>query len=113
MFCPKCGDEFVEGIKECGDCHVPLVEALCNDESEPKPSPDSESEYLELVTVFLPKDHGELMLAKSMLEDAEIRYLAKGEHVQKWGFNAVTGPVEIQVRADDAAVARELLDQLN
>jgi len=28
MFCPKCRSEFVEEIKECSDCGIPLVEEL-------------------------------------------------------------------------------------
>lgn len=107
MFCPKCGAKYVEGITTCDDCKVPLVESLGS-----KQEPKDEREYVELVTVFMPQDQGELMLAKSLLEDAGIRYLAKGENVQKWGFNAVTGPVELQVAEDDADVARTLLDKL-
>ena len=110
MYCPKCGDEFVGGIKTCADCQEPLVEEL--EKSEPKAQAQNDSEYVELVTVFVPADVGELMLAKSILEDAGIRYLAKGEKVQKWGFNVATGQVEVQVRDDDAEAARELLRDL-
>ncbi|WP_040379177.1 putative signal transducing protein [Dethiobacter alkaliphilus] len=107
MFCPKCGKEHEE-IKACPDCYTSLVEKADNLRTKQ----DAEGEYVELVTVFVPGDTGELMLAKSILEDAGIRYLAKGERVQKWGFNAVTGPVEVQVAAQDADAARELLENL-
>lgn len=43
-FCPQCSYEYVEGVKECPDCHVPLVDEL------PKRSekPLHEEEYVGL-----------------------------------------------------------------
>jgi len=28
MYCPKCRTQYIENIKECSDCQVPLVEKL-------------------------------------------------------------------------------------
>lgn len=28
MYCPKCRTQYIENIKECSDCQVPLVEEL-------------------------------------------------------------------------------------
>jgi hypothetical protein len=28
MFCPKCKVEYTRGVRECSDCHLPLVESL-------------------------------------------------------------------------------------
>ena len=28
MYCPKCRKQYIENIKECSDCQVPLVEEL-------------------------------------------------------------------------------------
>lgn len=28
MWCPKCKNEYVSGVTECADCHVPLVDTL-------------------------------------------------------------------------------------
>jgi len=112
MFCPKCRDEFVSGTKECPDCQVPLVEELL-EEDEPV--------YVELVTALESTDPGKIMIAKSMLEEAGIRYFAKGEGIQHlfgWGtfgtgFNLLTGPVQIMVSVDDIAEALELLKVLS
>ncbi len=49
MFCPKCRDEFIEGITECPDCKckVPLVYELSVEEG-----PTHEPIYVDLVTIF-------------------------------------------------------------
>jgi hypothetical protein len=54
---------------------------------------------------------------KSILDEAGIRFFAKGENIQNLfgfgvlgtGFNIVTGPIEIQVLEENADYARELL----
>ncbi len=115
MFCPKCKDEFVPGIKECPDCGVPLVSELpAGTGSQYEPV------YVDLVTVFETGDPGIIMVVKSILEEAGIRYYAKGENLQNLfgagtfgtGFNPLTGPVQIQVSRDDSEEALQLLEQL-
>jgi hypothetical protein len=46
VFCPKCRDEFIEGITECPDCKVPLVNDLSVEEG-----PTYDPIYVDLVTV--------------------------------------------------------------
>ncbi|MBP9191623.1 MAG: DUF2007 domain-containing protein [Ignavibacteria bacterium] len=70
-----------------------------------------------LVTVFETGHEGIIAVVKSILDEAQIRYLAKGEGVQDLfgvgilgtGFNPITGPVQFRVMPDDAEYARELL----
>ena len=58
-----------------------------------------------------------LALAKAALDAQHIRYVTAGERVQDFigmgrfpaGFNAITGPVRIQVTAENADRAREAL----
>jgi hypothetical protein len=71
------------------------------------------------VTVLETSDQGLIAFAKSLLEEADIPFFAKGEGVQDLfgggrigAFNIVTGPIELQVPADDADNARELLKDL-
>jgi hypothetical protein len=74
----------------------------------------------EPVTVLESGDPAVLAVAKSLLENAGIQYFAKGEGVQDlfaWGrfgtgFNPVVGPIQLQVPAEDAARAKELLHDL-
>jgi Putative prokaryotic signal transducing protein len=80
--------------------------------AEPRsPSPNT------LVTVFATYDYAELLIAKSLLEAADIPYFAKGEAAQNlfgghlWaGHNFALGPVELQVPADLGEEARSLLE---
>lgn len=70
-----------------------------------------------LVTVYETGHEGIISIVKSILDEANIRYLAKGEGVQDLfgvgilgtGFNPITGPVQFRVMPEDADYARELL----
>ena len=70
-----------------------------------------------LVTVYETGSEGLIAVIKSILDEAGIRYLAKGEGVQDLfgvgvlgtGFNPITGPVEFRVMPEDEEYARELL----
>ena len=113
MYCPKCGAEYVAGFSRCSDCDLPLVEA------EPH-RPLAPHEHRELVTVFASGDSGLMAIAKSLLRSADVPFLVQGELVQDLfgigrvvgGFNPITGPMRLRVRADDAADARLLLADL-
>lgn len=111
MFCPECLEEFPWYERSCPRCSVELVERL------PGPAPDPD---VELVPVFTCGDAGTMLVAKSVLDSAGIEYLVKGEGTQDlfgWGrlgagYNVIVGPAEFMVRAEDAARARELLEEL-
>ena len=70
-----------------------------------------------LVSVFETGNEAIVAVVKSILDEAQIRYLAQGEGVQDLfgvgvlgtGFNPVTGPVVFQVMPEDAEYAKELL----
>ena len=77
-------------------------------------------ESAEPVTVLESSDPALLAIAKSLLDDAGIPYFAKGEGVQDLfgagrfgtGFNPFTGPIELQVSAEDANEAHAILLEL-
>ncbi len=85
-----------------------------------KPEPIAKAEYVDLVTVYRTGNQAVLTVAKSLLEEAGIRYLAKGEGLQDIigggrfgaGFNLVAGPVELQVPRECAAEAGKILSKL-
>ena len=77
----------------------------------------SDVDHERLVTVFKTGHEGIVALVKSILDEAKIQYLAKGEGVQDLfgvgvlgtGFNPITGPVEFRVMPEDVKYAEELL----
>lgn len=70
-----------------------------------------------LVTVFKSGHEGLIAIVKSLLDEAEIKYLVKNEGIQDLfgigvfgtGFNPLTGPIQIQVLPEDEATAKEIL----
>ncbi len=72
-----------------------------------------------MITIYSTGDLAELAVAKVLLEAEGIPYLVQGEGVQNlfgfgtiFGYNPITGPVELRVADGDAALAREALEEL-
>lgn len=122
MICPKCGEEYREGCVECSDCHVPLMTRFPMSDAHPRGPAGIPPEFappLELVTVFRSGDMSKIMIAESILRSAEIEYLPRGKDVQSLfgvgsigGMNIAMGPVQLQVRREDARDAEEMLAHL-
>ncbi len=80
-------------------------------------SPERDPEWSDLVTVLRTGDPALLAVAKSVLSEAGIPSLAKGEGTQDLfglgrvgtGYNVITGPVELQVRRENEHDARRIL----
>jgi hypothetical protein len=126
VFCPKCKSEYVPGYTFCSDCQVALVDGP----PEPEPtagkglqgakSCDLSAEPVSLVTVLASGDPVLMGIIKSLLESADIPFVVKGEGLGDVtgfgragsGFNPITGPMELQVRAEDAEDVRLLLGDL-
>jgi hypothetical protein len=70
VFCPNCEAEYREGIYECADCGVALVESLPEKDVHPE---------VELIAVFETADPALLPIAKSVLEAAEIPFFVQGD----------------------------------
>ncbi|MCC6794714.1 MAG: DUF2007 domain-containing protein [Candidatus Hydrogenedentes bacterium] len=105
MFCPGCGAEYEPGITECAECHVALVAE----------APDNEPHFQDTVNVFESDDPGEIALAESLLQGAEIPYV-----VQNATGQTLVGAVaresmfaSVEVKPEHADAASELLADLN
>jgi hypothetical protein len=111
MFCPQCRQEFQEGVTACNECGLALVGAL------PAAGHD-EAEWVDLVTVLRTSDLAASTVVKSLLEAEGIPCMLQGEGLQDLvglgragtGFNVALGPVQVQVRPQDVAVALELIE---
>jgi len=70
------------------------------------------------VTVFRSGDPGRIAIAKSILQSADVPFVAVNESAQQWigagisPFNVAIGPVEIKVAPADAEDARAMLQDL-
>lgn len=94
MFCPECRAEYREGFTECADCQVALVNELPPEPTEKIP------EFVDMETVFVTKDPGEVALIKSILEAENIPFFVQGDH-----FSSLYGyliPVRFLVPRDRA-----------
>jgi hypothetical protein len=74
---------------------------------------------MELVPILQIREETKLILIESLLEEAKIPYMAKGEQIQDlFGFgrltivNPITGPVVIFVSSDNAEKARDLVAEV-
>jgi len=75
---------------------------------------------VELVTVFGASSPVESAIAESILRSAGVDFLSRGGYVQDLfglgrfpgGINLIVGPIEIQVRSEDAADAMALLESV-
>jgi hypothetical protein len=134
MFCPQCGCEYRVGFSTCPDCDLELVEELPAVDIRTTECPDCDlelveestaadidiAEWKEMVTIATISDAAFLLVAKSILQDAGIPYLAKNEGVQDLfgvgrlgtGFTIFAQPVELQVPREFVDDATRLLDEI-
>ncbi len=106
--------EFNDSSTVCADCDAPLVSGPAPDtlpEDKPKPIPE-----LKLIPVASVRNESDVLFIESLLSDAEIPYLARGEKIQDLfgmgrlvGINPITEPVEFLVAEENAEDARLVL----
>ena len=79
MICPQCEAEYVDGILECADCGVPLVENLDEEEDEEYEWEggvyNEDIDYIEIARLV---SLGDILLVKSILDSEQIEYYLHG-----------------------------------
>jgi hypothetical protein len=109
MFCPVCASEFRAGFTVCSDCNIPLVAEIPEDE------PESDVDRRPPITALRSGDPAVIAVATSYLDGDGIRYVVQNEHsFNLFGSGLGTGcspivEVEVQVAAEDAVIAGEVL----
>jgi hypothetical protein len=113
MYCPECRDKYRDGVTQCDDCGAHLVEEL-------PPAPAEEPEWRDTSVVFETSDPSAMMVAKSILESAEIPFLSVGDRSQDLiglgrlfaGSNPILGQMRIEVPREYRKGARRILRPL-
>lgn len=109
MYCPSCKYEYKDGVVKCPECGKKLVASVPTEDI-----PD----YYDMVTVYTTSDQAKILIAKSLLEDADIRFYASGDGIMdlfsagRLGFNPVVGAVDFKVRVEDEEDSKEILSGL-
>lgn len=118
--CPSCKKIFPFQDIICQTCLVELdffQKSILNDDQ-----PDDPAEYVELETIYETSDIAELSVIKSMFEQENIHYNARGENLQSLfafgligGFNPVVGTIKIDVDKNDVdkavVILKDFLDK--
>lgn len=102
MFCPRCQDEFREGFTWCPDCDKALVESLT---SEPSETESAGGTLVTLARYFSPIEAHAHRMA---LEQAGLRAWVSDDAMGAT-YGVAIGTA-LQVRGEDAAAARAILD---
>jgi putative signal transducing protein len=113
LYCPNCRGEFREGITRCPDCGVDLVAEL--------PPPQTEElEWQDTAVVYETNDPSAMLIAKSILESADIPFVSVGDRSQDLlgvgrlfaGSNPIVGLMRIEVPSEYRDEARKLLEPI-
>ncbi|MDP8267643.1 MAG: DUF2007 domain-containing protein [Candidatus Tenebribacter davisii] len=109
MYCPKCKITIDTESENCPHCNTPLLPI--------DPADNKQNEY---VRIFESYNIGLTAIIKSILINADIKFVVEGEHMQSmfggrfsFGLGAEIGKVDFFVQGKDADVAEELLKELN
>jgi hypothetical protein len=108
-YCPQCLTEYVDGSRECIDCHVPLRRGVLPEGAVGSgETGESEVKLVRVRTFTGPTAHMDAELAKSILEAEEIPCVLPGQA----SADAYPGldVVQLLVREEDATEAVEILE---
>lgn len=98
-FCPECKSAFTEGIKECPDCKVPLVDKLEDGET---------ADFVELHRV---SSLVEAEAIQALLGENGIENFLKSTGIPSLPMAGEEGMITIEVRLDQLEAARKLVKE--
>ena len=107
MYCPKCRTEYLEDVKECADCHIPLVDEL------PEETPLERIKW-----VALPVLPGEVYadMVEEVLSNLDIPHFTKSDWTTSAfnisSSNLVGAKVTIFVPEENRDEAAQVLDDI-
>ncbi len=106
MFCPKCEAEYIEGITECADCNIPLVEQLPGS-GEDEITGASAAEDLFPIMTFL--DREEAVIARGFLESNGVDAILSTDEtiLIRQGASSSKG-IRLLIRPEDKQDALEI-----
>lgn len=106
MFCPKCEAEYIEGITECADCHVPLVEKLPGEEIPAEASASINDDLIPILTVL---DREEAIIARGFLESNGVDVILSSDETMRArrGVSSPTG-IQLLIKKEDKKDAEEI-----
>ena len=102
MFCPKCKAEYKEGVRECYDCRVPLVDVI---------PPEPKVRDLEYVSIIETYNWSDIAMIESVLEGSGIDYFIQGEAAL--AVVQYVEPVIVLVVKEQVEEAKALLKDLD
>ena len=107
MYCPKCRTQYIENIKECSDCKIPLVDKL------PKETPLEKIKWVALTPLA-----GEIYaeMVEEVLQNLEIPNFTKSDWATSAfnisSANLVGAKVTIFVPEEHRDEAEKLIEEL-
>ena len=105
-FCPNCRGEYEDGIRECPDCQIELVDFLTPEDADADPE-------THLVAVFTAAGDEEGLVVKGLLESEGISCSVSSDvphTVLPLNVDGL-GAVRITVAQEDAERARQIIQE--
>lgn len=96
-FCPNCRYEYLEGIKVCPDCNLPLVPELIDEN---------------WVVVYTSDQEYDVQMMKDALESADIDATILSQKDSSFPVTGDLAVIKLLVKTDDASSAINFINEL-
>jgi hypothetical protein len=96
-FCPNCRYEYLEGVKVCPDCNLPLVPELIDED---------------WVVVYTSDQEYDVQMMKDALESADIDATILSQKDSSFPVTGDLAVIKLLVKTDDASSAINFINEL-